>query len=631
MPYTTTHLQPTKSYPTYQLYVTASGNSLTPEDVLKICILETLRWLRSRLVNFPDLPEEIRTPEPSDYARFTLDALHSFRLEAGGSIDVIWSEKRKIWSFCMTEADMGANPGTDRERPPVIGRSFRTEMSYCLRSDDVEVGIRTICSDPLDCEVLCEVFRPTVVKALAEHPKLTLRHQGLNLDGQVIRLDRRDVLDRVTDAVMQAAFDLPVVYVAQPAAEAPQQKLPAMMGLPAGLDVTKGFTPQASLKGFTLNLEKTDVKSALPKEKPSAKPRSEPGLAVSPKAEQPALPEFPCDALARSMLGFAVVVFVPDKQREALNRKTGMELQGGEILIQHGRETERYPQKRYARHPDEFYQRIRSQLYLSPKRRSYHFGEVVFHAQAQLLELHNRRHETEDLAETCRIYHMELEALRGQVKQLYQEKADMQQAWESLRITQKKLLLAQEDAAQQEAQLIALQTMQKEREEAYQRSAHIIEFYKQKAEIAAHYPDTKEHVCDWAAQLFAGELIVTNDARSSLRKYAGKLDLAMLCDAFLFLDAYAGYRRGEIPPDELALYAERYSWEVQGCGKETLQMRRSDYLTVYEGTQYLLDQHIKYGVSAQVLLRIYFCWEETLQRLIIGHLPGHLPTVKKGT
>ena len=65
--------------------------------------------------------------------------------------------------------------------------------------------------------------------------------------------------------------------------------------------------------------------------------------------------------------------------------------------------------------------------------------------------------------------------------------------------------------------------------------------------------------------------------------------------------------------------------------KETLQMRQCDYLATYKGTQYLHDQHIKYGVSAQVLLRVYFCWDEALKKLIFGYLPGHLPTVKKGT
>ena len=69
MPYMTTHLQPTKSYPTYQLYVTASGKAISPEDVLKICILETLRWLRSRLREFPELPEDIQSRSVSELFR----------------------------------------------------------------------------------------------------------------------------------------------------------------------------------------------------------------------------------------------------------------------------------------------------------------------------------------------------------------------------------------------------------------------------------------------------------------------------------------------------------------------------------------------------------------------------------
>ena len=112
-----------------------------------------------------------------------------------GTIDVIWSEKNHIWSFCMTEADMGANLGTDRERPPVIGRTFRTEMSYCLRDDHVEVGIRKICSDSYGCDAPCEVFRLIVVKVLAGNPQFQLRHHGLNLDGQALPSTGREPLN----------------------------------------------------------------------------------------------------------------------------------------------------------------------------------------------------------------------------------------------------------------------------------------------------------------------------------------------------------------------------------------------------------------------------------------------------
>ena len=173
--------------------------------------------------------------------------------------------------------------------------------------------------------------------------------------------------------------------------------------------------------------------------------------------------------------------------------------------------------------------------------------------------------------------------------------------------------------------------MQNEREEAYRRAATITDFYRKKADIAAGFPEDREHICDWAKQEFPDELILTGDARSALRKFTGQLDTAILCDGLLYLSAYARYRRSAIDADELALYAERYKWEVQGCGKETLQMRRSDYLMTFDGKQYLMDQHIKYGISAQSLVRIYFHWEAALSKIIIGYMPGHLPTVKKGT
>ena len=86
---------------------------------------------------------------------------------------------------------MGANLDTDRARPPVIGRTFRTEMAYRVIGEQVEIGIRTICSEPYACDAPCEVFRPTVVKALAANQDLIMRHNGLNIDGKSIRLDAK--------------------------------------------------------------------------------------------------------------------------------------------------------------------------------------------------------------------------------------------------------------------------------------------------------------------------------------------------------------------------------------------------------------------------------------------------------
>ena len=48
----TTQLRQIKSYPTYQLHAYTRSSSSAAEDMFRICILETMKWLRSRLSRF---------------------------------------------------------------------------------------------------------------------------------------------------------------------------------------------------------------------------------------------------------------------------------------------------------------------------------------------------------------------------------------------------------------------------------------------------------------------------------------------------------------------------------------------------------------------------------------------------
>ena len=60
-------------------------------------------------------------------------------------------------------------------------------------------------------------------------------------------------------------------------------------------------------------------------------------------------------------------------------------------------------------------------------------------------------------------------------------------------------------------------------------------------------------------------------------------------------------------------------------------MHRSDYTVTVDGTQYILDQHIKHGVHAEELIRIYFCWDDDKKKIMIGSMPEHLATVRNST
>ena len=292
MQYATTQLQRTKSYPTYQLYLTATSRTHQPDEILRVCVLETLTWLRSRLQRFPDLPEDIRSPEPEGFHDFPMESLHSFSFDAGGSVDVIWSPKHQVWSFCIMETDMGANIGTDRERPPVIGRTFRTEMAYHLIDERVEIGIRTICAEPYDCDAPCEVFRPTVVKTLAANPNLILRHNGQNIDGKAIILDKKDVMERVSETISAERFDLPVVIVTEPKTEVSIPRMPELTQ-PSTLNVTKGFTPKVGLDNLKVDFSKTDVKTSSFQDKAVKKSKTPTKSAIKMTNETVKKTEFP--------------------------------------------------------------------------------------------------------------------------------------------------------------------------------------------------------------------------------------------------------------------------------------------------------------------------------------------------
>ncbi|MBQ2581516.1 MAG: hypothetical protein II574_07805, partial [Ruminococcus sp.] len=73
MTYITTKVHTLKSYPTYQFYAAADSSATDADGVFKICILETMRWIRSRLSDQGELPPEIDTPQPQDYALFPDD------------------------------------------------------------------------------------------------------------------------------------------------------------------------------------------------------------------------------------------------------------------------------------------------------------------------------------------------------------------------------------------------------------------------------------------------------------------------------------------------------------------------------------------------------------------------------
>lgn len=633
MPYITTKLRLIKSYPTYQFYARADSKTLGTDDVFKICILEAFKWLRARLKDFSDLPDEIIPLEPSEYKSLNEESLFSFSYTNGLDIDVVYIEKKGIWSFKLSETDMGANPGTDRERPPVHGRTFNTEIAFIKQKDFVEAGVRTICSEPSDTAADCEVFRPTVVKALAENPDIRLMHGGFILDEKPLEITSRADPDRFFGICDDESLNFPVVLVCDSKTEV---KLPRAEDIKIdknSLNITGGFSFGTGMNisvdtaGLNLNAKK-GVK--LPDEKPK-KPKER---ASAPKAEpvKTKLPVFDYKALAAKLVGFAVVAFADEKFFKQIGNKLRFSLDYGDIVIISRREViEHIKYDSYKDDMNGFFRTLRSDIVAMVKRKQYFFGDVLFHSDAKLKDFHTKRHETDSLEEQCNIYRLEIAELRSQVKELSQHRTDMQQTAESLRIAQKKAEAVKNELESKNDAYRELLESSEQKEAAYKKNAELIAFYKKQIDVAAAFPTHNEDVCDWIESNFSDSIAVAPRARSEMRKYSGALDLACLCDGVVFLNAYSRSKRREISEEELRLYAERNNWEVQLCGKETLKMRKADYTVTYNDVRHTMDLHIKHGVKSEELIRIYFYWDDDLQKLVIGSMPGHLATVKQST
>ncbi|WP_028510236.1 hypothetical protein [Ruminococcus sp. NK3A76] len=636
MAYITTKVHTLKSYPTYQFSAVADSAAVASDDVFKICILETMRWIRSRLSDHSSIPAEIDTPEPENYSQFANDRITSFSYESGFQIDMIYIEELGVWSFRISEPDMGANPGKENERAPVNGRSFTTEIAFLKQNDKVSLGIRTICSEPSDNQTDCEVFRPRIVRALADNPDIRLIHSGFIINGEPLTVKSKSELDRFIGIYKDEDRSLPLIIFADTTLS---------VKTPMPQDITTSLPSfdviQYKLSGKTVDKEqrisispellqyKTNVKAEIIPKKQKTKP-----AAVKPKTEskteKPPLLDY--KKLSYMLSGYAIVVFVEDKFIGQVVNKTNITIKHGDIITVQGQNvTDRLAYSQYGKNIQTAFDELYAGAVEMPKRSKFCYGDVLFSSEAKQKEYHTKRKTTSSLEERCELYRLERDDLNKQIKELKQQQTDMAQTAVNIRMLQKRIASLESALADKTEECDALKETLSIKENSYRRSSELIQFYQQLYELAASFPKDKNAVCDWIESSFSDEIIVAPRAASEMRKYSGSLDLFSLCDGILYLSAYAKYRQQKITLDELELYAARSNWEIQGCGKEALKMFRTDYSVTFSGSQYTLDQHIKRGNQSEELIRIYFCWASDLNKIIIGSMPEHLPTVKNST
>jgi len=627
MEYIATKLQPIKDYPTYQFHAFTANDKLSSKSVFSICVLETLKWLRSRLDQYDTIPEELSAPEPADYEIFSSGQLRSFNINVGAAIDCTYIPNQGVWSLRISEPDLGENLGTELERPPVHGRSFRTEVSFRRHDDNVEVGVRTTCSEPTDCSVSCAVFRPAVVRELANNPNVGFITEGFRLNGSSLMVTNQTELRHLERLLGTREFCMPIALVADSGYDKAEEKgmvLPDSksfsltgFGMTDHMAGLKADVSKVAIDNNSVVIEKTKTvktKTVILDKKPAAKKQ----------------PVFDHERLARKSMGYAVVCFVSENCFGLLKNKLGIDISANEIIVLiNGQETER---RRYsAATLDSIYDKLKFSIREMLKRSAFTYGETLFYSEARLADLSARHDESSSYEEQLALYKQENSELREHNRTLSQQNTDLQLGAENNRILQRKARELTDENENLKERIERTETEAAEKESAYRRAGELVSFYRQKAFDTAEFPTDKDEVCSWAEKKFADNIVIAPRAESALRKYSGALDVAVLCDGIYFLNAYGRYRKGEISEEELSLYAESYNWEAGGCGSGAIRTHREDYEITVGGEKYLLDMHIKYGVSSSVLVRIYFCFDEKTQKILIGYMPEHLATATQST
>ena len=641
MDYITTKITPIKSYPTYQLHAFAKGVKVGQDDAFKICILEVMRWIRKRL---EALPDELNVPEPEKYNDFNLEELSSFELNTGSEIRSVYIPENKLWTFSITESDMGANMGTSAERTAVKGRTFTTDVSFCNKGTEIETGVRTICSEPISSEADCEVFRPTFIKMIAENTLIELK-TVCPIDGRLMTADTKTATELLSENILDENNDLPFVLIAEPEFEqsdVPEKSvesdhIPTIEEFLSTRIDYKGFDNHCKfMDGIEIDFSKLKLDVKYPDDKRekniinSGNKNSDEKKEVLPK-EKPLvrLPSVDGERIAKKIVTLAFVVKVSEKQYAVLRNKAGITIKNGDVLVVwKGSTSEKYTTGDYIGGIKAFEDRLISDMKAFPKRRNYSYGSVKFCLEARLGEIRKSKSENITLEEKVELLQKENRQLLEMVRGYKQREADEKQSQEDIRTIQKKLDRSGEELQRMTEEKKALQAEFDKMTASYNEVSKVIAFYKNKVRLTAYAPNEKDKICSWIESAFADNIVLASRAKNEMKKYSGAMDTALLCDGIIYLNAYSLYRKGVLDAKELERYAADVGWEVCFSGMEAVRVYKSEYSARIGEKTYVLDQHIKYGVKSRNLIRVYFTWDEQLKKIVIGSMPEHLPTVK---
>ncbi len=138
-------------------------------------------------------------------------------------------------------------------------------------------------------------------------------------------------------------------------------------------------------------------------------------------------------------------------------------------------------------------------------------------------------------------------------------------------------------------------------------------------------PSTVDELLAFAQFEMGPHVVAMPRAIRETNRVRNDVDVGRLHEALVALrDVYVPMRLGRITIHDCKKH-------LTGLGLAESQVKadpnKNHYTVPYEGGTRTLDRHLKWGVgtSQSSMGRIYFFWDDEAQRVVIGHMPTHLP------
>ncbi len=405
----------TRSYPAYQFLGHIRYDGRSAGECMNYVILTVMSWIRQKLGNLT-FPEELLSPDSSEYMNTSLENFCSFHFHEGIHIDITCLPDDGIWTLHIKEPDTETTT-----RKAVIGRFFMTEVALKLVEDLVHFAVRIDVLDPM--EGVAEVdyaFRPAFMRSLFSNKKLRITQVDLLRYDESYSVNNSHGLRHMMDVLRSPDNYMPCIIFTY------ALKNRKVMELVETLDEALGLVgAEASFKNHLST------------------------CSLVPEMLEYGSPYVPYDAehVARHAFGYGRVYLVEPNQFRAFQMNIGQEVHMGDILwcepVKYGGDTcvLSFHDTDSAAEREKITERLLKKVHCYSKHKIYDYVDVVFEESARRKETEHRIHsliselrksnqqetqelyqETEKLLE---LYDSEEKQMREQIEQIKRENRDL--------------------------------------------------------------------------------------------------------------------------------------------------------------------------------------------------------------